>query len=384
MPVQNFPDRTPAPEVSVALEPVVNIFESLLVLATLEGHVGLGGWAQETLDAMTPEERQRHVLVMVGLYFATVPDRLFPNFPAYLDHLAALEPEALRDKMLQAYYKVRPHDSQDCSQELGDWEAFDKDAVLSSADAYVGFLVEHFGEEHVDFELERRAYRYASDPPAMHGLIVSHLRHMWERYMAAEWERVRPMLLDCVRAFAQVDLNKMTRLEAVEFVIDQEIGDLRKIIENKSRRMVLVPNAHIGPYLWSFKREDVNLIPFGARLPKGVQMDVPDLSRNEILVRLSALADDSRLRILKFVSDNGEQRSQDIIKALDMSQSTASRHLMQLSATGYLSERRCEGAKCYQLNPARVEETLQALAHFLLVEQAERWVYQREPSVSIS
>jgi DNA-binding transcriptional ArsR family regulator len=98
------------------------------------------------------------------------------------------------------------------------------------------------------------------------------------------------------------------------------------------------------------------------------------LSRNEILVRLGALADDNRLRILKFISDSGEQRSQDIIKALEMSQSAASRHLTQLSATGYLFERRCEGAKCYQLNPERVAETLQALAHFLLGEQVESFL----------
>ena len=48
-----------------------------------------------------------------------------------------------------------------------------------------------------------------------------------------------------------------------------------------------------------------------------------------------------------------------------MSQSSASRHLRQLVATGYLTERRREGAKAYSLNPDRLEETLSYLMRFL-------------------
>ena len=58
--------------------------------------------------------------------------------------------------------------------------------------------------------------------------------------------------------------------------------------------------------------------------------------------------------------------SQDIMEHLELSQSASSRHLKQLSATGYLIERRCNGAKCYELNAERVEDTVQALGNFLL------------------
>jgi len=51
---------------------------------------------------------------------------------------------------------------------------------------------------------------------------------------------------------------------------------------------------------------------------------------------------------------------------LDLSQSAASRHLKQLSATGYLSERRREGAKCYSLDPERIEDVLAAVSSYLL------------------
>jgi DNA-binding transcriptional ArsR family regulator len=105
---------------------------------------------------------------------------------------------------------------------------------------------------------------------------------------------------------------------------------------------------------------------FGARVPEGAQIHAPDLSRAEILVRLNALADDTRLRILKLISEGGELRSQEIMTRLELSQSAASRHLTQLSATGYLDERRCEGAKCYALNPRRIKDTLRAISAFLL------------------
>jgi DNA-binding transcriptional ArsR family regulator len=115
-----------------------------------------------------------------------------------------------------------------------------------------------------------------------------------------------------------------------------------------------------------FPRGDAIRIVFGARLPEGADLHAPDLSRAEILVRLSALADDNRLSILKLVADEGELRSQDIINRLDLSQSAASRHLTQLSATGYLIERRCNGAKCYNINTDRLENTLRAVSTFLI------------------
>jgi DNA-binding transcriptional ArsR family regulator len=58
--------------------------------------------------------------------------------------------------------------------------------------------------------------------------------------------------------------------------------------------------------------------------------------------------------------------AQEVIELLDLSQSAASRHLRQLTATGYLLEGRGEGGKRYSLNRARVEDTLQAVRQFLL------------------
>ena len=245
--------------------------------------------------------------------------------------------------------------------------SINKDAILTSVDTYLGFLSKRFGPDHLDVALESKAYTYVVDPPAMQKLIVTHLEMMWEEYLAAEWEQVKPMLQDAVRACQQVDLSGKSNLEAAQIITGQDITqDYYCNMIDEAERLIFVPSAHMGPYTGGFSFGKTLYIPFGARLPQGVQVYAPDLSRNEILVRLSALADDTRLQILKFVSENGERRSQDIIEHLELSQSASSRHLKQLSATGYLIERRCNGAKCYELNAERVEDTVQALGNFLL------------------
>jgi len=93
------------------------------------------------------------------------------------------------------------------------------------------------------------------------------------------------------------------------------------------------------------------------------------LSRSELLVRINGLADDTRLRILQLLVQEGELCAQDIITRLGVSQSSMSRHLSQLRATGYLTERRREVSKCYSLNTERIDDTLRALSHFLNVNR---------------
>jgi ArsR family transcriptional regulator len=107
-------------------------------------------------------------------------------------------------------------------------------------------------------------------------------------------------------------------------------------------------------------------IYFGAHLPEGSDVRVPELDRAEIVSRISALADDTRLQILQMIAENGEMRSQEIIEAINLSQPSVSRYLSQLTAAGYLQERRANGAKNYILNEDRIEKTLKAVSAFLL------------------
>ena len=88
-----------------------------------------------------------------------------------------------------------------------------------------------------------------------------------------------------------------------------------------------------------------------------------------MLTRLSGLADDTRLRLLKLLADRGEMRAGEIMAELGISQSSASRQLRELVATGYLRAERREGAKVYRLNRARVGDTLAALQSYLAPDE---------------
>jgi ArsR family transcriptional regulator len=358
MPDQGFIVTPTTTLIDVALEPAHHVLHSLMLLAKSEHTSGFGEWVVHTAAALSAADRETIRLVTIGLHYATVPVQSWPSFPAYVDHLAAMEPLALRDKMLDTYSRILPLSEEEFQGMSAQPLPIDVEALLADVDAYLAFLRERFDADHMDDALEAKAYTYVIDPPAMQA----------DNYLAAEWRRVEPMLQDAVRAFQQVDLASMTVPGAIEYVTGSDFEESQwSCLLQRATHITFVPSAHVGPYAGRYGVGcERAWILFGARLPKGVQIHAPDLSRNEILVRLNALADDNRLRVLKFVSEQGEQCSSKIMDELELSQSTVSRHLNQLAAAGYLSARRVDGSKCYQLHPERIEETLQAISAFLL------------------
>jgi DNA-binding transcriptional ArsR family regulator len=350
------------PPVAIRAEPVLNALHSICRLLDAKATPGLGAWVTRTAAALTDEERKTGKLIFIGLYYAVLPEENWPSFPVYLDHLASCDPIVLRDKILETYIEIALRTG--TVRQESDLNA---KAALESVDAYLGFLRKCFDTDTVDEDLEAQAYSYVIDPPAMQRLIVTYLRGIWDRFLAAEWERVSPVLQEAVTAFQQIDLRNLNRLEAAALITGQAVEECpwASALETMEH-VIFVPTMHIGPYVATLRSMTTLWVFFGARIPESVPFHAPDLSRAEIVVRLDALADDNRLRILKLVSERGELRSQDIIEDLSLSRSAASRHLKQLSANGYLTERRCNGAKCYKLNPERIRSTLRAISTYLL------------------
>lgn len=357
-----------ASPIRVALEPARCAIQSLVMLTRSHSPAsGVADWVVNTQQALTRQERETNDLVLIGLHYAVVPVENWKSFPTYLDYLEAMQPEALVKKMLNVYEQT--------SHNPGVKEPLiPLQQALASPEAYIDYLRQHFSPENVVEEIEREAYKYVMDPPAMQRLVVEHLRHMWERYLVEEWERVEPTLQSIVQAYSKVDWKGKSFMEAGRLITGHELDANKwRPYFTQARRVTFVPHPHVGPYLPKCFTGNVEnrevVVFFGARLPDWIDRDTPDLTRAEIAIRLSALADDTRLRILRHIAEHGEQRSQEIMEALDLSQSATSRHLTQLSTGGFISERRCEGAKCYALNPERITDTLQAIASFLLVQE---------------
>ena len=346
----------------VSLHPVRNAIASMMLLAKDDEMPGTGAWVTQMREELTADELFRHKLVIIGFFHAILPENDFASFSDYLDDLEKSNPVALRDKMLQTYAKICIGCTEEVRTAVPDWEK-----VLASPETYVGFLVDHFGQDLVESELETRAYEYVVEPPAMRELIVDHLRWFWNEYLSHEWARTESMLRESVKAFQNANLDNMNRLEMARYITGQDLNEdhWAKILA-KAERVVFIPNPHIGPYVTRFHFRDALGVVFGARLPEDASVRIPELDRAEIVVRMSAIADDTRLRILQMIAENGEMRSQDIIEAVGLSQPSVSRYLTQLTVTGFLQERRANGAKAYALNRDRIEKTLNATHRFLL------------------
>lgn len=345
-------------ELQVAVEPAINVLNSLVLLSQVDKFSGLGEWINTTAVEMEPSIWERHRVVTEGLYFALVPQHRHASFEALIESLAESDPVALRDKVLDSYCCKAPTENIE-SYRVNGWES-----VLRSEDAYIEFMYERFEPDQIDESVERAAYNYLVDPPAMLNLIVTHLRYMWQEYMAEEWKRVLPTVTESVAAFQKVDLSTMSLAQATQFITGREPDEKFEESVREAKKIVFVPNTHGGPYVLKYHGDGIVWMTFGARVPEGTQSASPDLQRSDLLVRLTALADETRLRILAIIRERGETCSQELIDEMGISQSSISRHLRQLAATGYLVEHRTEAGKCYRLNTERIGETLQALDGF--------------------
>ena len=353
----------PARETNVvSLYTVRNVISSMMLL--IKGHdmPGVSSWVSQTQNKLSADELFRHELVIIGFFHAILPEKEWASFSDYLDDLEQSNPIALRDRMLNTYAKVCYACDETLKNKPVNW-----DAILGSADSYVSFLKERFGEKLVDVEMETKAYAYVIDPPAMQRLIVDHLRWFWTEHLEQEWSRAEPLLRESVKAFQNVTFDNMSRLEMARYITGQDLNDEKwQHTLDEEEPIIFAPNPHISPYVTRLHDGKTLLIVFGARIPEDSNVRIPELDRADIVARMSALADDTRLRILQMIAEQGELRSQEIMEVIDLSQPSVSRYLTQLTATGYLQERRVNGSKAYVLNRDRIEKTLKAIHKFLL------------------
>lgn len=361
MPETSYILAPPVIQVRFALHPALNVLESIREIEEIERLSGLSEWVTRTAASLPAERRELNKLLFQEfetLFFDVLPPMDYASFPAYLDAIAALEPATMRDQILTSCLHFLKQHSVLWKPSM---EELTAQRLVADETIYVEFIAATTEPDDFNEASARHSYALFHDPRRLQATIVEHLRWMWDNAAKAEWERVEPMLRDSVAAFEKQDFTNLTAYEAMRAVTTRDVRG--KMIEKAETidTIVFVPAAHIGPYIVQIGTEKILYVIFGARLPRGAQVESPALSRSELLTRLNALADDTRLRILELLTQHDELCAQDIIEQLELSQSSASRHLSQLSATGFITERRREVAKCYALNTERVMDTVRTL-----------------------
>jgi DNA-binding transcriptional ArsR family regulator len=348
--------------VGFSLAPARNGLQDLLLITEAENTSGFDEWVYQTVARLPAERLRVNRLVVHPLCVGCHLDNVaWPGFVAWVDDLAARDAHAMRDVVLENLID-------EARETLGDTDGGIPDVLQLAGDraAYISLIdrvsEQKYKHEPPDRALQEEAHAYLADPPAMQDLVVTHLRTMWDEVLAEEWERNLPLLQASVAAFQSLDFGGVSMSDALPRVTGRDLPADWEEKEKGADRIVFIPSAHIGPYLlWLGTDERTAHIVFRAHVPEGVSAGEPALSRSELLMRLSALADDTRLRILERLARDGEMGAQDVMARLDISQSAASRHLRQLVATGYLAARRHEGAKLYRVNRGRIDDTLDAV-----------------------
>jgi len=349
-----------ATKITFSIEPAHNILSSLNLISI--DISGVSEWIQQTASQLSTEQIRTNRIVCnsASPYLEGVA---WPSFEAWLEPLAGQEPYIMRNREMDSLVnKVATCLNEDVS-DLPTLEELlaDRGMYLSLVER----IYKHKGSTFDRAEYEMN-HELLNDPAAKRDLMISHLRMMWGEYMAPEWKRSLQMLQESVASFASLDFFGMSTTEIMLKVTARDIlpdewgswlGDIEEVI--------FIPSAHIGPYLLLIDHnEKTARIVFGARVPKGASVSSSSLHRSELLMRLNAMADDTRLHILELMAKEGELGAKEIIARLDLSQSSASRHLRQLSATGYLIERRHEGAKVYRLNRDRIKNIARSIERF--------------------
>lgn len=303
--------------VSAALVAVPNQLFSLWALTAED--VAIDGWIAQAAARLTPVQRDFNRLLFAAFGAALLPADVPADFPTYLAGLAALPGADFQARLANAAQAVRAP------------------------------------------VLRAEAETLLADPAALQVRIAEHLRSLWERLLAPEWQRHTRLLTKMTNAlneliFSQPQWQAADPFHALRFLLQTEPDDRQLAQVMGVRRILLVLSPHLpaqlvrfdqGETLWVVRTFDPQLL---RRDP---------LRRAEVLGPLNALADDTRLRILELLVEHGEQRAQEIIVQLEGSQGNVSRHLKQLVGAGLARERRAGDAnKLYTYDPAGLQRVM--------------------------
>ena len=323
------PNYSPPITYEFALAPAHSALVSLALLTTDMDVQDDEEWVSITAAALSPEQAQRNRLVFGPFGAALTPARDYPDFPAYLAALEDTPPETLRARI--------PDDA----------------LALASE------------------ELRAEAATLLADPPALHALIVGHLRELWERLLAPLWSRRLSQLQGFQLFLQQRNFPTSSAGDMLRAILNRELPDWLAAQLGGVRQVVFVLQPHVRLFASRFGSADTIWV-FARPSPENLSMRSAPIKRIELVRPFAALADETRLHILELLAQ-GDLPTQEIIAQLEQSQPNVSRHIKQLVSAGFVDEMRGEGAnKRYRLVLRHPDGVFWKLRQLLTPENSTR------------
>jgi DNA-binding transcriptional ArsR family regulator len=190
--------------------------------------------------------------------------------------------------------------------------------------------------------------------------MLSALEAYQEQFFAEEEQRIRPYLESALRQ-AQALAARMSLLELLE-----EMSQGVRVVEVRDE-LVLVPSFWTTPKLtFAHVSKDRDLYLYGAR-PSGVSLIPGDEVPDALFQALKALADPTRLRILRYLTDEPQTPAQ-LARRLRLRPPTVIHHLDALRLARLVHITLTEEGKQYAARPGAVDSTFVLLDEFLTSE----------------
>ncbi len=212
----------------------------------------------------------------------------------------------------------------------------------------------------LDTEVAQAAAPLAEDAAALRAFLFTHLGAMWTELLGDEWARSTRPLRGLTATLAREHADTQgSAVQIVRAVLRRDLPDWALAALGDARTVVFVLSPHAPLVIARLGEPGVAHV--FARFDPAMLRQAP-VRRAEVVGPLSALADDTRLRLLETLAASGEARGQDLIAGLGVSQPNVSRHLKQLVGAGLVEERRAGDAnKLYRLNPRGLRTALYKL-----------------------
>ncbi|MEO6063540.1 MAG: metalloregulator ArsR/SmtB family transcription factor [Thermoflexales bacterium] len=218
---------------------------------------------------------------------------------------------------------------------------------------------------NLDADVARASAPLAEDAAALRAFLLAHVGDLWNSLLAGEWARVSPPLRGpLIAALTREHAGlRGTAVQIARAVLRRDLPDWALAALGDARSVIFVLSPHAP--LEIARLGEPGTVHIFARFEPAMLRRAP-VRRAEVLGPLSALADDTRLRLLEALVMRGEARGQDLIAGLGVSQPNVSRHLKQLVGAGLVEERRAGDAnKLYRLDYVGLRTALYRL-HALL------------------
>jgi DNA-binding transcriptional ArsR family regulator len=344
-----------------------NLLTVALLLQAADRFEGLGAWVFQTAAGLPPSLAGD--LRTLGLITVTCPGLWGELIRAGREMGPDEGDRLLTELEAQSEGTLRLAARRGLDRRLVEWGLGSPGAAVDADEAALTALLERvWAERHRRGEGagdesaadSERLARLLVRPGRLQQHAVKTLRVLWEVYREQCWE-------DWAQIGRAVAYHRRQRYPdafnaAFVAITGRTVPERLTQQVDEVRRVVMTPVAHIGPYLLLTPYEDEMLVSFSASTALGGTVEAENLAA--LYPPLKALADETRLQIVRLLVD-GERYVGEIAELLDVSQSSASRHLNLLTAAEILTVRRENNLKYFRINPDRARAFLSDL-HDLL------------------